>query len=181
MRTLALTTCVNWLKNFNPSGFYLELDLPTLNKGEIIELVNLESLEKSQIFIDDSDFDISRERIRGTESWSDCPIGSTTGLFNSNVLNTDSNFICSPTTIPTVDGKRWTLCQTISRQFNYPVITKVYDMIGREVIAEQTTTEEQHIVLNFEDELRGSYLVVMCGEIDGGNCHCDKQLIVVAN
>tara|TARA_B100000683_G_C12179939_1_gene428007 strand:+ start:345 stop:488 length:144 start_codon:yes stop_codon:yes gene_type:complete len=47
------------------------------------------------------------------------------------------------------------------------VITKVYDMIGREVIAEQTTTEEQHIVLNFEDELKGSYLVVMCGEIDG--------------
>jgi len=66
-----------------------------------------------------------------------------------------------------VDGKRWTLCQTISRQFNSPVITKVYDMIGREVIAEQTTTEEQHIVLNFEDELKGSYLVVMCGEIDG--------------
>lgn len=133
-KSLALTTCVNWLAHFNPDGLYLEIDLPTINEGKTIELVNIDSNQKKQIIVEGAEAGFSMERISGTDSWSKCPIGSTPGMGNSNFISTDTSFTCTPTTIPTIDGRRWISCFAGSNHFMSEVEIRVFNSNGQIVL-----------------------------------------------
>lgn len=100
------------------------------------------------------------------------------GIGNSNFMSTDTSFTCTPTTIPTIDGRRWISCFTGSIHFMSEVEIRVFNSNGQIVLTE---VGSEYSILNLEGFKKGVYLIVMCGEVDGGKQHCAKQLFAVAN